>query len=268
MGDYIPKIVEGEAYNYGVSLNTLASTAGLIDDLDEAYATLPSIVRPLTVRTEHEQYANLAVIHLLWFCRRQLTVSGLTLLRAYHADAMVNLRRAIEASAIAQRISKHHDLAKIWWSAAQTSESYRTYKRAFKSAKIFPTHTDADFDTRIGELYHCYGLLSRIVHGSIYSVAGMFEYSYDEEATKRFYLKFFDLAPGHSLVSALYMILDCHMRMLSLFGDMLCPYADGQFNVWLVRYNSVEAKLALDRERWKNTVPISFEVEDICEPHD
>lgn len=113
-------------------------------------------------------------------------------------------------------------------------------------------------------MYERYDWFSKIVHVSIFGVAGHFKYPDDEEEHSiRFDLTFFDLPPDHSIISALYTILDSQKRILSLFGDMLKPYTDGRITEWLVRFNSVEAKLDVHRGRWNVVVPNPQAVRDL-----
>jgi hypothetical protein len=100
------------------------------------------------------------------------------------------------------------------------------------------------------QLYERYDRCSQVIHSSLYSMAGHFSYPGEEkEMVLRF--KLFDLPGDHSIVSGLYFTLDTHKRILKKFAEVLAREIETNATVWELRFNSVEAKLDVHREKWK-----------------
>ena len=49
--------------------------------------------------------------------------------------------------------------------------------------------------------------------------------------------------------------LDTHKRILKKFAEILAGEIKTNVTVWELRFNSVEAKLEVHREKWKAVVP-------------
>jgi hypothetical protein len=180
-------------------------------------------------------------------------MSVLTLPRGYQGDAMLHLRRAIEGCAFAVRMSKHHETCRVWMNASLNDTAYMAYREAFRTRDIFPSNKHPDHEPMLHELKSHYDHCSKIMHGSIFGMAGHFDYPDSRKLS--FNLNFFDLRPDHSVISALYLIFDSHKRILHLLGRILEPYTGDRIPPWQARRNSVEAKLDVHREMWKRFVP-------------
>lgn len=251
----ISDVAENESKNLQVSINRLGNTATLIADFESVYDGLPPIITlPVGGAENDEAMAVIAILQLMVFCRRQLTMGCLTLMRAQQGDALLHLRRAIESCGFAVRMSKHHELVRVWLNGVAGDQGYREFKKAFGSRDIFPKAKHTDHDVVLDELYERYDLCSKKAHANVYGMSGHFEYG-DSPEKFSFSLSVFDLPSDHSLVSSIYLIFDAHKRMLSLFGRMLEHYAGDRIKTWQVRHNWVERKLDVHREHWKTFVP-------------
>jgi hypothetical protein len=134
----------------------------------------------------------------------------------------------------------------LWIESATGAEEYEEYRDKV-ARKLFPS--DDPLLMNLGERYdRC----SKQVHSSIYGIAGHFAYRCGPVEIA---LKFFDMPPDHSLISALYYTLDTHRRILRVFARIFRPNIDGGAAAWEVRIISVETKLDLHREEWKKVVP-------------
>lgn len=112
------------------SLALLGDSIGLLADLEQVYDLLPeshTFQSPLG----HEDGVRL---NMLLFCRRNLTVGMLTLLRGYDANSRRYLREAIECLAFAICISKEPARAQIWANATDGTAEWNAYRKAFQRA--------------------------------------------------------------------------------------------------------------------------------------
>jgi hypothetical protein len=249
------EVAENESKNLQVSVDSLGDTVSLIHDFESVYDSLPPIMTlPAGGPESDEKMAVVAIIHLMAFCRRQLTMGCLTLMRAQQGDSLLHLRRAIECCAFAVRIWKHNELARVWLNAVDGGEAYKTFRKAFGPGKIFPKPEDPDYERLLDELYERYDRCSMKAHPNVYGMGGHFDYG-DSTEKFSFSLNFFDLPPDHSLISGIYLMFDSHKRMLRLFGRMLERYAGDRMQKWRNDYGYVDAKLDVHREQWKMVVP-------------
>jgi hypothetical protein len=255
MADHFPRIVETESHNLGVSLAVLGDTAKLVSDFDELYAQLSKAVRYPNTSPEDAQFAFLAIIQFVAICQRQLAIGSLTLMRGYQGDSMLHLRRAIDSCASACRIGNHFELAKVWLSASDSSEAYRKYKKAFTNTLLFPAQNERDHNPLLREIYDRYDQFSKIMHVSLYGVGGHIHFREGSDDFG-FDLSIFDLKPDHSIVSALYMILDTHKRILLLVRAALAPFLHAEsIAQWQKEYQVVLGRLDRHREKWKAVIP-------------
>jgi len=235
------KLIEDERQHYVANAKALGDSTALVHDFENVYAALtPCIEIP---PSEPQKMAVVSMIYLLVFCRRQLTIGVLTLMRSYRADSLLHLRRAIETCAFAVRICKHPDLATVWANGGASDDAYAAYRKAFRPRDVFPP--DPDHEQPLSILKERYDLCSTLMHGGVFGMAGQFE-----TTPESFRLEFFDLPPDHSLFSVLWQMLDTHKEMLHFFGRVFDPHTNDQMAAWKVRLNAVEAKLAVHGQRW------------------
>src|SRR5450759_1543432 len=94
------ELAGGEATNLELSIKALGDSIQIVSHFENAYGALPPLdLLPEGGLESDETMAVVAVLHEFAFCRRQLTMSVLTLMRAYKGDALLHLRRGIEACA-------------------------------------------------------------------------------------------------------------------------------------------------------------------------
>lgn len=237
------ELIEAETQNYDANVMALGDGAELVHDFEKVYEALtPCLKSP---PSEPEKSAGAVAVYLLAFCRRQLTMSALTLLRSYRGDSLLHLRRAIESCAFAVRICKHPELAVVWGKAGSDENAYPAYRKAFRTSDVFPGSKHPDHELALSTLKDEYDLCSRLMHGGVSGLSGHFK-----TTPSSFRMIFFDLAPDHSLFSTLLMVLGSHLVMFRLFGRILEPHTNDRMAAWKVRVNSVEAKLAVHGQRW------------------
>lgn len=75
------ELIEAESKNFKANQEALGESAELIRDVEKVYEALtPCLKSP---PSEPEKTARAVAVYLLAFCRRQVTMSGLALLRSY-----------------------------------------------------------------------------------------------------------------------------------------------------------------------------------------
>lgn len=240
--------IEAEAKNFEFTTKVLGGTVELVQDFQDLYKSLAGFVLiPDGGAATKAAKVAMVALHLLMKSRSNLLVGSITLLRAYRGNSLVFLRGAIEACAFAAHIRRRPELADVWLNAGDGENAYKAYKKQFKV--LFPKG-----DPLMRELYERYDRCSKVLHSSLYSMAGHFSYPDDaEELSLRFNL--FDLPGDHSIVSSLNFALDTHKRILKKFAEVLAGEISANSTVWELRFNSVEAKLDVHREKWKSVVP-------------
>lgn len=251
----LEELSKTEALNFAESSRVLQESLGLVGELETLYELLPPLLRwPPSGANSDESISMLAAVHELAFCRRQLSMGVLTLFRAYWGDSLTHLRRAIESCAFAVRMMKHHNLIQDWQNAATGDSAYADYRRSFKPKDLFPDSAHADYDPILSELKDTYDLCSKMIHGSIFGLAGHFRYPNPENAS--FEINFFDLPENGELISTYFLHLNAHKRMARLFEKALKGYAAGDFVAWEVRMNAVEATLGVHSNTWSKRLSV------------
>lgn len=241
--------IEAESKNFEATTKYLGNTVELVQDFQDAYKSLAAFV-VLPDGGEATERAKVAMIalHLLLKSRHHLLIGSLTLLRGYRGNSLLFLRGAIEAVAFAAKIKANSGLVDYWLNAGDSEEAYMEYKNKF--TKLFPKS-----DPALQELYETYHRCSQMIHNSLYSMAGSFSYPDSSANAPQIRFNLFDLPPDHGIASSLYFILDTHKRILKKFALVLADNIKENVRIWELRFNSVEAKLDLHREKWKKVVP-------------
>lgn len=253
MPTVLSELIEAEAHNFVASKEALGKTLELVNDFESVYEGLtPILTQPKGDPESDDVVAVVSIIHELMFCRGLLTKSVLSIMRGYQGDAMLHLRRAIEACAFAVRLSKHPELSRVWAKAFVDDAAYKIYRKSFKPEDLFPNGKHPDHDPILTELKSKYDLSSKLMHGSIFGMAGHFGAL--DLGKQTYNLKFFDLPLDHSLISVVFLILYTHRRFLHLFGRILEPHTANRIASWQVHFNSVEANLEVHRADWRTSV--------------
>lgn len=261
MADHIPSIVESEQQNLQNCLNILGLTAKLVDDVDTLYGDLleRSKAGDPDFNSEDRHRAVVALLHLLTFCRRQLSIGAVTLFRGNSRDSLVHLRGAIDAAAISWRISKHHTLASIWLSAGRDKESHNLYRKHFDPRALYPEKQHLDYNRSLRTLYDkAYDLSSKVLHASVYGVAPHASVRAvtpdDSEAAGKpvaIELHFCDIKKEELLAPTLVHVLKAHLRILDVlmhgFEECGCPVPSET----RASFALIEERIGRHREKWK-----------------
>jgi hypothetical protein len=245
------RVIEAEGGNFAQTTAYLGSTLELVKDFSELYRHLiDSIAISGTgkkPKNEEQQYAAVASLHLLMKSQKDFTIGVLNVLRGYRGMGLIVLRSATEAGAFAARIMRCPHLGNVWLDAAKGEEEYAKYKDKF--TRLFPKD-----DVLLNQLYEYYDRCSQAMHTSIYSMAGHVTYGPQGQETV-IKVNAFDLPEGPHIVPVLYYTLDAHKLILRVFARSLKPHIK-ELIVWETRYNSVEAKLDVHRDKWKPVVGV------------
>lgn len=234
------KLAEAEATNFNATSKHLGDTARLVGDVESIYKVIPSLVKSPggSIDSSDDLLAFLTIIHESRMCEILLTKGALAAMRMYRGDAFLHLRRAIESCAFAVRISKHHELSRVWAEGTIGDDvKYTAYRKAFRTAQVFPDDKHPDYDPALADLKNKFDLCSKLIHGSPLGIAGHFTtLSKEDKTTGRWHINFFDM-PQDAFVSSFFHILGTHCMIVNLFGRMCEPYA-GNSETWSKKYVS------------------------------
>ena len=236
-------LVDVDVANFGTARSILGEDFDLVEDFRRAYGILANLVVPPP--DKGQQQVLLTIVGLSAVACRELVFGMASLLRAHRADSWMHLRRAIEASAVAAKISKHPHMAKIWMDARLGKSQYEKFRNTF--TKLFP-----DDDPLLVKLGDRYGHCSRSMHASVYGTVSHVTIGSKKEMN----ISLTDLPPDHSLVSSFYAALFMHVLMLKLFAQSLRAFIskDGR-KVWKARIKELETRLQSFHDKWETAVP-------------
>ena len=244
-----------EAKNLLETTKHLGASAELVSDVAALYQKItPFLKFPKgSIASSNETLTLVAVTNELMMCRMLLTKAALAALRMYQGDALTHLRRAIESCAFSVRMSKHHELSRIWSEGGLDKDGedtkYRAYRDAFQTRDVFPRKGHKDHDPLLTELKINFDLASKTIHGSVFGMANhLGNVPKVENTALRRRINFFDM-PNDSLVSCFFLILGTHMMLLQLFGRILEPYMM-EFNEWKKEYEYVQGKTKRHGQKW------------------
>lgn len=234
----LSKLSESEALNVEATTKHLGYSADLLHDLEKLYQVLPALLKSPggDIATSDELLAFLTILHESRMCEVLLTKSVLSAMRMYQADAFTHLRRAIECSAFAARMGKHHELARVWAEGTRGEDAkYKEYRKAFTSRDVYPDEKHPDHDPILMQLKDAFDLCSKTIHGSPLGMAGHFAtVTKQQKADGRWHINFFDMPPD-SFVSCFFHILGTHCLILSLFEKTIRPYVADP-DAWKEKY--------------------------------
>ena len=241
-------LIDAENANFVATTTILGKTVESVQDFQDLYQSLADFIRISgNGITPEQKKVAFCTLHLLMKCRGDLLLGGLNLVRGYQGDSLRFLRAAIEACAFAAKIKRHPPFADVWLNAVDSDTDYKTFKEKFK--RLFPPD-----DAGLQELRECYDHCSQMIHNSVYAMSGHFSHRRDG-TSQHVRFNVFDLPDGPLVGAALYFTLDAHKRILKKFAEVLAGNIRVDRQVWAIRYNSVEAKLDVHRERWKAVIP-------------
>jgi hypothetical protein len=253
MGMNLDEHIAAEGPNYEQSKRVLGETATLFDDADKLYKTLlPLIVPPAGDLKSDEVTTVHSMVFECAMCGMLLTKSALAMLRMYHGESHVPVRRAIEHCAFAVRMSKHHELAKVWGEAGLDAPGeetkYWAYRDAFSTSKIFPNVGHADHDPLLTALKDRWENCSKLIHGSVFGMAFHFGAVPEDGEEHRLRVAMFDMKPD-SLIPSFFFIVGTHSIVLELFAKAFARY-NTDVAEWEREFGYFVPKLERHRVMW------------------
>jgi hypothetical protein len=257
MATKLSELVAAEANNLQGTTKHLGVSADLWTDVESVYMKMTPLIRFPSgggdLDSSDELLTVVSICNQLMMCRMFLTKAVLAVLQMYRGDAFTHLRRAIETCAFAVRMSKHHDLCRIWAEGGVDEEGddtkYRAYRDAFRTKDVYPNKSHPDHDPLLTEMKGRFDLCSKLIHGSILGMASHFgTVPKNKNTAGTRHVNLFDM-PEDSLVSSFFFILDTHRLILQLFGRILEPYTT-DFKAWTKEYLYVEGRLERHRQKW------------------
>ncbi len=238
------KLADEERKNLEAALKLLGETYHLVTELEALYDSLPYLCRlPDDVDKNDATFAAGLNGHLVFMCRRQLTLGTLTLLRGYRGDHQYHLRKAIESCAFAARMEKHPHLARVWMAAGGDENAFDKFRDKF--VKLFPPG-----DPLLAELGNHYDACAKATHPSVYGVAPYFAAHYRLEPDTAG-LEVFDVRTEPVLVGAFFVSAAVYLIIIRIFERLLKRYAGGRLAQWAIRLGELEKKYIAEHEKWK-----------------
>lgn len=243
----IHKISELENANYNEALSMLGDSIHLAADLHDLYELIGRSINDNKLPLEKHIASYL---QFLLGARYQLTIGMLSSLRGHSNDSFFFLRRSIELCAFAARVIDHPHLADVWVEAADSDESYNTYRTKFSPGKIFSSDK-----MMLGKLYDRYDKCSKLSHASIYSFADQLEVSYKDD-TWQMKLQYFTLypkTPSEPVASFLY-TADTHFMIIRVFVKCLCKIEGYNPSTLNSRISAFDTKIRSHKIKWQHVI--------------
>lgn len=115
----LSELAAAEAANLKENVKYLGSSRLLVNDVESVYAAFPPLIKlPGDILVSDEALTVQTICHEFLMCRLVLIKAVLATQRMYLGESLVHLRKAIESCAFAVRMSKHHNLSRVWAEAA------------------------------------------------------------------------------------------------------------------------------------------------------
>jgi len=237
----------GEENNYKAACSQIGESVSLIEDLVGLYELMASMFEASGAPPRDEIFAP---SQFLLMNRYNLTLAALSAMRGHISDSFYFSRKAIEACAFAARIKRGPKLATDWLRAVEDDSSYEKFREKFSAGKLFPQG-----DSLLAILKGRYSLCCKMTHPSIISFGGHLGV---EEGQSLFRVKFdyFQLNDSDTSepIRTLLFIADTHLGILRIFEEVLAPVVKHDRKRWQVNLNAVDAKIALHKNKWRQTV--------------
>jgi hypothetical protein len=245
-----------EAENQERATKYLEAASLLIGDIELLYLGItPLLKAPQGGIDAPDQLALFFVIanKQLMISRMLYTKAIIAALRMYQADSLTHLRRVIEVCAFTVRMSKHRELCKVWSEAGLDDAKYEAYRKAFRTAEVFPKQGHPDHDPLLTFLKDRFDLGSKLIHGSVFGSANHFAtVPKGANTPTRRNVNFFDM-PADSFPSTYFMILTTNLVILELYGKMFKPHMTESAG-WEKEYKDIKERVDRDLNKWKPTI--------------
>lgn len=242
--DALDRMRQYEEENFQTSRTALGETYGLLADMLGLYDVLGELIRESKLPSDDEIVAGAM---FMLGSRYMLEKSILELMRVHLSDSFSYVRNALEQVGFADLVRRNPKLAMKWLSAGDDPAAYKEYKDAFATGKAFPKN-----DPLMQELYTRYDFASKRVHASLHSYALRLQTLHNQN-TGAVELKYayFDIKDASDLMQIFLWIIDTHFKILQAFARVFAEAIRYDQRRWDLRYNAVEASLAVHKERWK-----------------
>jgi hypothetical protein len=245
-------LAEQENKNLERGLELLGDTYILVTDLETVYDALPHYCGPFkNVETNDAAFAAGVIAHLVFMCRRQLTVGTLTLLRGYRGDHKYHLRKAIETCAFAARMERHPHMARIWLTAGGDDEAFEKFRKKFTN--LFPQD-----DPHLVELGKHYDVCAKPTHPSMYGVAPYFATHHAHHPSTAG-LDVFDARTEAVVVAEFVISILVYLLIIQVFERLLKPYTGDRLKQWSIRRDECEKNYLIAQRHWQPFVMESIE---------
>ena len=245
-----------EAINQDKATKYLKASALLVGDVESLYLEIIPFVRFPGGDIDSPDQLALAVTlvcNQLMMSRMLFTKSVVAALRGYQGDALTHLRRAIETCAFTVRMSKHRNLCKVWCEAGFDDKQYSACRKAFRTDDVFPKTGHPDFNPTLTILKDTFDFASRLIHGSVYGTANHFQsVPKNSNASNTRNVNFFDMRP-ESFPSTYFTILNTHLIILDLFGQILKPHLT-DYSQWKMSHDVIKERVSRHFNTWKPTI--------------
>jgi hypothetical protein len=243
----VTRLANIESANLENALRLLGDTYDLVTELEGLYDRLPDLCQfPNDVDTNDSTFAAGLNGHLVWMCRRQLTLGILTLLRGHRGDSWLHLRKALETCAYAAKMGKHPHMARVWIQAGNDEKAFEKFREKF--IKIFP-----DEDPRLKKMGEHFDRCSKAMHSSIYGMAAYFAAHVSKGSPSGAGLDIFDVRSNAISVGEFMVTVDIYLVMLRVFEGLLKPYAGDRLKDWTEQLTALEVKF---RDKHKHWTPV------------
>ncbi len=245
-----------EAKNQANTTKYLKAGALLIGDVELLYMGITPLVKFPDGTLDSPDHLALFVTlacNQLMMRRMLFTKSVIAARRMYQGEALTHLRRAIEACAFIVRMSNHRDLCRVWCDAGDDDEKYSAYRKAFRTGDVFPKKGHTDFNPILSILKDKFDLASKQLHGSIYGMANHFQLAPNNaNPTNVRHINFFDMPP-ESFPSTYFMILNTHLIILELYGQVFQPHLT-DYSQWKKEYDDIKERVGRFVATWMPTI--------------
>ena len=245
--DEIEEVRQAEDANYSIATKQLGESASLIQDLVDLYALLGDYLEKSELAGRDEY---VCAMDSILACRYQLSMGALSLLRGHLTDSDSFTRKAIEFCGFAAHIKAHPHLGMVWLKAGDDDDSYKSYLKQFRVKKLFPKS-----DPLLKELYERYNWCSKQSHPSVYSICRHIEVEPKDEVIN-IKFQYFELKQGDASepVRTFIWLVDTHFGIVRVFEKILSDIIDTDSVRWELRRNSVDGKIVMCKDKWKNIV--------------
>jgi hypothetical protein len=245
MMDELEMMRKGEDINYNASRKLLGNSIFLVRDICNLYRCM---IEFLMHHKDKNKDENVAIAHFILYCKYNLLIASLSLLRGHLSDSFYISRKAIEIGAFAARVKKHAHLATLWRDASDEDQSYEKYRKKFSPSKLFNCGVPLE-----DELCKLYDFCSKYSHPSYYSIVRQID---EDEENKQISFKYFELNNRDlsEPIRILLWTISTHYRIIKLFEELLNDIIKPYRQEWGLKIKELLRKMAYYKSKWKDVI--------------